>query len=148
MKKCIGFIFVLTFLFIGCSDNQQAPDLLENLVPEARSCGSTHPLVGESRNLRISNTYGISGVVTIISDCEIQISNFSYNGTGPNVSIYGGRNGNFRSGINLSAPINGRRFQNETLTVFLPENTDLDEINSFSVWCFEFDIDFSSASFQ
>lgn len=148
MKNRITYFIVLTFLFIGCSDNQEVSDLLENPAPEAQTCDSTHSLVGESRNLLENSSYGISGTVTIISDCEIEISNFFYNGLGPNVSIYGGTDGNFRSGINLSVPINGRSFQGETLNVFLPEGRSLDEINSFSVWCFEFNIDFSSANFK
>ena len=149
MKIRFTLLVVLTFIFIGCStDSQDAADLLENPAPEARECEATHPLVGESRDLRVSSTYGISGTVTIISDCEIEISNFFYNGAGPNVSIYGGTNGDFRNGVNLSQPINGRSFQGETISVFLPEGFNLDEINSFSIWCFEFNIDFSSASFE
>lgn len=147
MKTFINYFMVFTFLLVGCSNDQEGPVLQANPTPEARTCTSTHPLVGESRALRVSNTYGISGEVTILSDCEIQISDFFYNGLGPNVSIYGGLNGDFASGINLSQPIDGRSFQGETLTIFLPEDTNLDEINSFSVWCFEFNQDFSSASF-
>ena len=96
----------------------------------------------------VSSLYGISGDVTIVSDCEIRISNFFYNGAGPNVSFYGGINGDFRGGINMSERLNGRSWQGETLNLFLPEGFSFEEINSFSVWCFEFDVDFSSASFR
>ena len=119
-----------------------------NPVPEGRSCPSTNSLVGETRALQVSPLYGISGDVTIVSDCEIEISNFFYNGLGPNVSFYGATNGNFRAGINMSEELNGRVWQGETLNLFLTEDTSFDEINSFSVWCFEFDVNFSSASFE
>ncbi len=131
-------------LLIGCAD----PISFANPVPEGRSCPSTNSLVGETRALQVSQLYGISGDVTIVSDCEIEISNFFYNGLGPNVSFYGGTNGNFRAGINMSEALNGRAWQGETLNLFLTEGTSFDEINSFSVWCFEFDVNFSSASFE
>jgi len=51
------------------------------------------------------------------------------------------------NGINMSEVLNGTSFQNETLNLFLPEGNTFDDINSFSVWCFEFDVDFSSARF-
>ncbi len=146
IKKFIPFVLFLAVVFIGCSEDDALP--LINEVPEAQACDATHSLIGESRQLRVSNAYGISGTVTVISDCEIEFSNFNYNGTGPAVSIYGGLNGNFIEGRTLSEPIHGRAFDNETFSVFLPEGVTLDQFNSFSVWCFQFNIDFSSASFQ
>lgn len=118
-----------------------------NAVPQARECTATGPLVGQSSTLTESSTYGIRGLVTIVSDCEIEISNFFYNGSGPNVSVYAGVNGNFTNGVNMSAPLNGTRFQGETLHFFLPEGASFNDFNSISIWCFQFDINFSSASF-
>lgn len=144
MKNFIIYIFALSFIFFSCS-NDEAPEL--NEIPEAQECEATHSLVGESRALVVSEAYGISGTVTIVSDCEVQFSNFFYNGLGPAVSIYAGLDGDFVSGISLSEPIDGRQFSGETFSVFLPEGSSFDEFNSFSVWCFQFDIDFSSVSF-
>ncbi len=142
--KC--FIFLNLALLMGCAEEDESVTFA-NPVPEARSCPSTNSLVGQTRALRVSGLYGIRGNVTIVSDCEIEISNFFYNGLGPNVSFYGGVDGDFEAGVNMSEVLNGRAWQNETLNLFLPEGRSFDEINSFSVWCFEFDVDFSSASF-
>ena len=147
MKNIIvSFTFLSLVLLMGCA----GPVSFANPVPEERSCSSTNSLVGQTRALRVSSLYGISGDVTIVSDCEIQISNFFYNGAGPNVSFYGAVDGDFRSGFNMSEILNGRVWQGETLNLFLPEDEDrsFDEINSFSVWCFEFDVDFSSVFFE
>lgn len=144
MKNFIVYVFALSFVLVSCS-NDEVPEL--NEIPEEQVCDATHTLVGESRALAVSDLYGISGTVTIVSDCEVQFSNFFYNGSGPAVSIYAGLDGNFVSGISLSAPINGRQFSGETFSVFLPEGSSFDEFNSFSVWCFQFDIDFSSVRF-
>jgi len=147
MRAIIKSFTLLSFvLLMGCSGEDSIS--FANPAPEERSCESTNSLVGQTRALRVSSLYGISGDITIVSDCEIEISNFFYNGLGPNVSFYGGANGDFRGGINMSEILNGRAWQGETLNLFLPEGSSFDEINSFSVWCFEFDVDFSSASFD
>lgn len=113
-----------------------------------RDCESTNSLVGQTRPLSVSSIYGTSGNITIVSDCEIEITDFFYNGTGPNVSLYGANNGNFAAGVNMSEILNGREWNGETLNLYLPEGTSFDDINSFSVWCFEFEVNFSSAFFE
>ena len=159
MKNFIKYFFALTLVFTGCSEDDQSENLIQdngvvfnplqaNPAPQPRDCESSSSLIGESRELRISTIYGISGTVTIVSDCEIEISNFFYNGTGPNISVYAGVNGDFEGGVNMSEPINGQRFEGETLNLFLPEGTSFNEFNSISIWCYEFDVDFSSASFE
>jgi len=159
MKNFAKYFLVLSIVISSCSsdnnndfivsdDDQIVNSLQANPAPAPRDdCSSMSDIVGESRNLRVSNLYGISGVVTIISDCEIEISNFFYNGLGPNISVYAGIDGDFESGVNMSVPLNGTVFENETLNLFLPEGTSFENFNSISIWCFEFDVDFSSASF-
>jgi len=159
MKNIFKYTIVLVLLCMGCSTDSNDQEtvaeegvtfspLQANPASGPRDCESTSSLIGQSRELRVSTLYGISGVVTIVSDCEIEISNFFYNGLGPNISVYAGVNGNFRAGVNMSEPINGRRFEGETLNLFLPQGASFTEFNSISIWCFEFDVDFSSASFQ
>jgi len=148
MKNVIkSFVFLNLILLMSCGKDDESV-AFANPVPGARSCLSTNALVGETRALRVSNAYGIRGDVTIVSDCEIQISNFFYNGQGPNVSFYGAVDGDYRGGINMSEVLSGRVWENETLNLFLPEGSSFNEINSFSVWCFEFDVNFSSTSFK
>jgi len=161
MKNLIKYSFVLMLLFASCSssDDSDSTEIIQdngvvfnplqaNPAPQARDCTSTSPLIGLSRELRISSIYGISGTVTIISDCEIELSNFFYNGTGPNISVYAGIDNDFENGVNMSEPIQGTRFEGETLRLFLPENASFNDFNSISIWCYEFDVDFSSASFE
>ena len=122
-------------------------DLQANPAPLPRECVSTSPLVGQSSQFRVSNIYGISGTVTIVSDCQIQITDFFYNGLGPNISVYAGIDGDFQNGVNMSRPINGEEFKGDTLDLFLPEGATFNEFNSISIWCFEFDVNFSDAVF-
>ena len=158
MKNLLKYLFVLSFVIVGCSDSDdQATETEDGVVfnplqanPASlpRDCDSSSPLVGVTRPLRISNLYGISGLVTIVSDCEIEISNFFYNGAGPNISVYAGIDNDFVNGVNMSEHINGQVFESATLNLFLPDGASFNEFNSISIWCYEFDVDFSSASFQ
>ena len=142
----ISLAFLSIALLMSCSDSSE--DLTIEEVPEETECLATNDLVGRTMPLRRSELYGISGDVTIISDCEIQLSNFFYNGLGPAVSFYGAVNGNFRAGFNMSEILHGRQWQGETLNLFVPDGFTIGEVNSFSVWCFEFDVDFSSVFFR
>ncbi len=139
----LGFIFVA--LLMSCNGGDPG---FANPTPEARDCEATNARVNQTRSLSISPAYGISGEVTIVSDCQIEVSNFFYDGTGPAVSFYGAADGDFRSGVNMSEVLNGRTWEGETLNLYLPEGTTFDDINSFSVWCYEFDVNFSSAFFE
>ena len=138
-------LLAILFLFmVSCGEEESE---LANAVPMAQDCESTHPLVGQSKNLS-TLAHEVSGVVTIVSDCEIEISNFFYDGKGPAVRVYGGAGGNFESGVNMSEALNGRVYAGETLSFFLPEGSSLDTIDSFSIWCFLFREDFGSVIFQ
>lgn len=159
MKHLIKYVFVLSLVFVGCSDSDDQStettddgvvfnSLQANPAPLPRDCEATNPFVGVTRPLRVSTLYGISGLVTIVSDCEIEISNFFYNGAGPNISVYAGIDNDFEGGVNMSEPINGQVFEGETLRLFLPEGASFNEFNSISIWCYEFDVDFSSVLFQ
>lgn len=148
MRNSIVNIILLSFIFLwSCNEEEVAPNSTEDEILEARSCASTHDLVGASSALAESDVYGISGDVTILSDCEIEISNFFYNGLGPNVRIYGALDGAFSEGFSISETLSGRAWEGETLNLFLPEGVTFDEVNSFSVWCFEFEVDFGSVHF-
>ena len=146
IKRIMSMAVLGLLFFTGCSDGPGGVTFA-NPIPTARDCTATNSFVGQTMPLRVSNLYGISGDVTIVSDCEIQITNFFYNGLGPNVSFYGAVDGDYRGGVNMSDILNGRTWQGETLNLFVPDGISIGEINSFSVWCFEFDVDFSSTFF-
>jgi hypothetical protein len=143
MFKVTLINIVIFLLLLGCAKNKTE---LANEAPLGRNCSAAHQLVGQSRSLS-SLQHGVSGVVTIVSDCEIRIDNFNYDGGGPNVRIYGAKNGNFSSGFNLTEKLNGKVYSNDTISFFIPEGKTLDDIDSFSVWCFEFNVNFGSTVF-
>jgi len=97
MKNNIIYLgFILMALLMSCNGGDPG---FANPTPEERNCEATNALVNQTRSLSVSSIYGISGDVTIVSDCQIEVSNFFYNGTGPAVSFYGATDGDFRNGV-------------------------------------------------
>lgn len=120
---------------------------------EAERC-STHPMVGFTTTLgapinrRV--THEVQGTATIMDDCTIEITNFSYDGGGfGSVFIYGGVNRDFADGIQLGNNLKdaGEGISNVTLEITL-EPEDLDNLNSLSVWCVEAKSSFGEGLFR
>lgn len=118
---------------------EQATDL--------RECGSTHAKVGQQAVL-VNRVHGIGGTATIVDDCTIRIDDFTFDGAGINVQIYGGLGGAYASGFGMSDNLVGPAYESVTLTVQLPEDRTLDDLDGVSVWCVPVGIDFGSGLFQ
>ncbi len=118
---------------------------------EATGNDSTHPLVGRSAEFEESSIYGISGTLTVLDNRTLQVSNFNYTGAGPSVFFYTGLDGNYdtgRGGQRIGPRLNGTRWEDDTITLDLPEGLTLDDLDGVSVWCDIFFINFSAAVFQ
>lgn len=111
-------------------------------------CSSSHSLVGSTQNLS-TIAHNVSGTVTIIDDCTIEITNFSYDGGGPAVYFYTGFNGVYTgsSANRMSALLTGNAFSNDTLRLVLPSTVTLDDFDSISVWCVDFNANFGEVRF-
>lgn len=124
----------------------QAPTQMAEVASE--NCSADHPYVGRSVQLS-SLAHGVSGTVTILDDCQIEVTNFNYDGGGPSVYFYGGQDGSYigEDSFSIGPVLNGRRWNNESLTLVIPEGKSLDDFNSISVWCFDFNANFGDAFF-
>jgi len=118
--------------------------LVENEIVSG-DCSSEHPFVG--RTARLTNrAHGVSGTITVLNDCAIEVTNFNYDGGGPAVYFYAGVDLEFRTGAFPIGPkLNGRRWVDETVLLTIPEGRSLDDFNSLSVWCFDFNANFGDA---
>ena len=100
-------------------------------------CTSNHVNVGLSANLT-SRFHNVSGVATIVDDCTIRLTQFSYDGGGIDVHIYAGTDLQFlpsAGGFSLKSGLLGTAYDNGTLVVTLPEGVTLDDFDSISIWC-------------
>jgi hypothetical protein len=62
----------------------------------------------------------VSGFVTMIDDCTLELTSFSYNGDGIEVRVFGSKASNFRPGFTIGPDIVGKRFVKATWRVQLP----------------------------
>lgn len=123
--------------------------LAGNTGNEPSTCGNDHPSVGFTGSFN-TLAHDVTGDAEIIDNCTITITNFNYDATAPAVYFYADNTDNsstqsFTLGDELrkdSVPYN-----NATITVKLPNNYTLNDINTFSVWCVDFAVSFGDLTF-
>ena len=112
------------------------------------TCTTTHEKVGHSG---FFNTFAhnVSGKATIIDDCTIEITQFSYDGGGPDVYFYGAKNHQYANeeAFPIGQQINGKTFDNASIIIKLPQNKSLDDLSGLSVWCVDFAANFGQMEF-
>jgi hypothetical protein len=94
--------------------------------------------------------HNVEAMVTVIDERTIHVEHFTYDGTAPAVYFYLGETDSdmdFANGLQLEPHLD-RAYDDESLTLHLPEGLSLDDYGAISVWCAQFDVNFSSASFE
>jgi len=112
------------------------------------ACSASHPRVGFRADLGINTGEGqVRGLVTMVDDCTLELSGFSYDGNGIDVRVYGSKNSTFRPGFSIGPDLVGRHFDHETLRVRLPAGKTLDDLAWVSIWCVAVGANFGSGPF-
>lgn len=107
-------------------------------------CTADHPRVGATAVL-VEAFHDVGGIAEVIDDCTIEIRDFTYDGTGIDVRLYGGLGGNYDAGFAMGDDlIKPGGYQGETLTFTLPAGRTLDDLDGVSVWCVDVGVDFGS----
>lgn len=108
-------------------------------------CGNDHPMVGATGTFQ-TLAHQVMGDARIVDNCTIEISNFTYDGGGPDVFLYGAVDHDYAgsTGFKMGSQLNGKAYMNEAITVTLPDNKTLDSLNTISVWCVDFNADFGN----
>ncbi len=135
---------VIAFVLQNEPDTNPDPG---NGGPGARDCEATHPRVGQTAEFRTLD-HGVRGTARIVDDCTIVLEDFSYDGNGIDVQVYGALDGRYRSGFSMSGNLlrNGG-YSNETVTATIPEGMTLDDLDGVSIWCVAVGVNFGDASF-
>lgn len=112
------------------------------------SCEKTHAMVGYSGYFETYH-HNVAGKATIIDDCTIEITQFDYDGGGPEVYFYGAISHNYSdpSAFAIGHRLSGQAFDNAELTIKLPQNKTLDDLTGLSVWCVDFNANFGQMTF-
>ena len=113
-------------------------------------CGTDHPKVGYTGDFQ-TYAHNVSGTVTIVDNCTLQVERFSYDSTAPIVYFYGDTSANFLSDnafiIGDILRDNSIAYENNSITVKLPNNKTLDDLEYLSVWCIDFRANFGDLRF-
>lgn len=130
----------------GNSDGNDETDTGNTDEDSGNICGSDHPMVGRSAEF-VTLFHDVAGSVTIVDNCTIQISNFTYDGGGPDVAFYAYRDGNYfdSDAFRIGPMLQGRTYTNESILLELPGGKTLDNFDSISVWCFLVGVSFGEA---
>ena len=115
---------------------------------DLRQCTAEHSMVGYS-GFFSTLAHNVSGKATIIDDCTIEVSQFSYDGGGPDVFFYGANDHQYaeNDAFAIGPQLNGQPFENSSITIKLPTNKSLDDLNGLSVWCVDFAANFGQMEF-
>lgn len=111
-------------------------------------CGADHRYVGRSAEFA-TFFHNVSGTLTVLDNCTIEITDFNYDGLGPSVFFYAGNDRNYdRDDVFiLGSRLNGTVWVNDTIRLTLEDDQTLDSFNSISVWCIDFKANFGDAFF-
>jgi mono/diheme cytochrome c family protein len=112
-------------------------------------CGMTNPRIGWTADLGINTGEGqVSGFVTMVNDCTLELHDFSYDGNGIDVRVYGAKDPSFRPAFTMGPNLVGRTFNKETWRVTLPTGKTLGDLDWVGIWCVAVGADFGSGPFQ
>lgn len=120
------------------------------LINSETGCTTTNSKIGQTAEFT-RLFHQVSGTATIVDDCTIDLTGFSFDGGGIDVRIYVGSGGRFREsqgGFAISEDLVGIAYSNNTLRLTLPAGRTLDDFDSISVWCVAVGVSFGTGFFQ
>lgn len=117
-------------------------------VMQPTGCSGEHAAVGRTAEFE-TFFHGVTGTLTVVDDCTIEISNFNYDGRGPQVYFYAGQNRNFRGSDSfiIGTQLNGQLYIDDTIRLTIEAEHSLDDFDSISVWCVDFQANFGDVFF-
>lgn len=117
-------------------------------TPPVSGCSKSHPRIGWKADLGINTGEGqVSGFVTMVDDCTLELTDFSYDGNGILVKVFGSKDKSFRPGFEIGPDLFGRKFKKATLRVTLPAGKTLDDLDWVAIWCVKARANFGSGPF-
>jgi mono/diheme cytochrome c family protein len=151
---------VIAYVHDRSRDNRTVPDAgmgSGDGGTGGRECDADHPMVGATADLT-TRAHGVMGTARIVDNCTVVIDNFTYDGGGIDVRIYGASaeaasERNYEQGFSMSGNlVRSTGYEGETLRLTLPEEVDgqpitLDDLGGVSVWCVDVGVSFGDGVF-
>ena len=93
--------------------------------------------------------HDVAGRAVIVDENTIEIQDFVYDGGGVNARIFLLADGaEFDRDIELTDNLVGTSFDNETLTLTLPDDVAFEDFNLITLWCVPFAVSFGNGVFE
>jgi hypothetical protein len=114
-------------------------------------CPQTHPRVGQTTTLTY-HAHNVAGDVCIVDDCTVLFRNFSYNGGGIDVRVYGASctdaSCDYNNGFAMTDDLLGMTYDGTgTLVATVPAGKTLDDVDGVSIWCVAARVSFGDGQF-
>ena len=111
----------------------------------------------------VSRHHDVSGRVHALGRRRLRVTDFTYDGSGPDAFFWVGTvgdvpgdngtilpvpfDGTFFDADDLAAPVLERRYDTETVELSLPPHLEVDDLRWISVWCRKFSVSFGDLAF-
>ncbi len=115
--------------------------------PMQSDCASDHEAVGQEGSF-VTLAHDVAGDARFVDDCTIELTSFTFDSGGVDVRFVIDADDEFADYRVISEDLRpDGPYEDETLTVPLPEGVTLDDVGALSVWCVPFGADFGHVSF-
>lgn len=111
------------------------------------NCPATHERIGWVAELQ-TEFHDVGGTAEITDDCTVVIRDFTYDGNGIDVRIYGGIDGDYDNGFAMTDDLRvPGGYDGVLLEAVVPAGLTLDSLDGISVWCVDVGVNFGSGAF-
>ncbi|MFT7561442.1 MAG: hypothetical protein ACI93R_003369 [Flavobacteriales bacterium] len=111
------------------------------------NCAADNTKVGQTTSLQ-THAYNSRGNVTIINNCTLLVSNFSYTGGGlPEVYFYTGPLNHFAEGSRIGANLYGQNWDGEHFVISVSSG-QINQLDAISLWCIQARASFADSIFR
>ncbi len=105
-------------------------------------------LVAPGDRSTYSGSYGVSGSATIVDARAIRVAGFNAAGTAPGMDLRVGLSSRPRREFRVLRVLGRQNASNATYDLTLPDGVTLNDFDTFTVWCFEFNVLIAEGRFQ
>lgn len=95
-----------------------------------------------------TGSHRVSGVATIVDSKTIRVTNLRHDGTAPGLDIRLGLATQSRRNFTVIRVTGNQVYTGETLEITLPAGVDLNSFDTFTVWCYVFNVVIADATFR
>jgi len=132
----------------GASESGATDGPSDGATTGEADCPTTDSRVGWVAELT-TNFHGVGGLAEIVDDCTVVVHDFTFDGNGIDVRLYGGVGGDYDAGYPMTDDlVQPGGYDGILLEAVLPADRTLDDLEGVSVWCVDVGVDFGSGSFH